>query len=147
MTEYTKLLCDLWTSDDCADLATANRLLLEKADLRNVEQKRFIIKLGKVADPLLEKISVYGMTEAVSETVSSAMEISPTFYNHHTLHTLPKRVRRELKRNGGEVELIITYGQKSASAFMRWWAWLASPTRFYHRLTAYFQSFFKQKSA
>lgn len=144
MATYTKLLCDLWTSEDCADLATTNRLILEKADLRNIQQKRFIVKLGKIADPLLEKISVHAITESAGQTVDTAMEISPSFSDYRTL---PKGIRRELKRNGGQVEIIITYGQKSASLFMRMWAWLASPTRFYHRLTAYFQSFFKQKSA
>jgi hypothetical protein len=101
MTDFAKMASEMFTGIGVADFA----------GLKNIQEKRVIVKLGKKAKPELHEHSIHGVTGPIVPLTSVARTVKSSFTSEQ-LDTLPARVKEELETEGGQVEMIIAFGQK-----------------------------------
>lgn len=111
MTDFTSMVKQAWTGIGVGNLANELRATLEAAGLQNVQEKRLIFEMGKMAKPELAASSVNGITAAVAPLASVASSVRTSF-SEDQLSALPGRVRAELENQGGRVEAIVAWGQR-----------------------------------
>jgi hypothetical protein len=112
MTDFAKMASEMFTGIGVGDFANNNKSMLEEAGLKNVQEKRVIVKLGKKAKPELHQHSIHGVTGPIVPLTSVARTV-PSSFTSEQFDTLPGRVKEELETEGGQVEMIIAYGQKA----------------------------------
>jgi hypothetical protein len=112
MTDFAKMASEMFTGIGVGDFANNNKSLLEEAGLVNVQEKRVIVNLGKKAKPEFQEISIHGVTGPIVPLTSVARTV-PTSFTSEQFDTLPSRVKEELQTEGGQVEMVIAFGQKA----------------------------------
>ncbi|EAL85112.1 hypothetical protein KXW98_006902 [Aspergillus fumigatus] len=112
MTDFAKMASEMFTGIGVGDFANNNKSMLEDAGLKNVQEKRVIVNLGKKAKPELHDQSIHGVTGPIVPLTSVARTVKSSFTGEQ-LDALPARVKEELETEGGQVEMIIAFGQKA----------------------------------
>ncbi|KAB8071233.1 hypothetical protein BDV29DRAFT_197544 [Aspergillus leporis] len=112
MTDFAKMASEMFTGIGVGDFANNNKSMLEEAGLKNVQEKRVIVNLGKKAKPEFQEKSLHGVTGPIVPLTSVAKTV-PSSFTSEQLDALPARVKEELESEGGQVEMIIAFGQKT----------------------------------
>ncbi|OQD64738.1 hypothetical protein PENPOL_c007G04877 [Penicillium polonicum] len=112
MTDFAKMASEMFTGIGVGDFANNNKSMLEEAGLKNVQEKRVIVKLGKQAKPEFQEMSIHGVTGPLVPLTSVARTV-PSSFTDEQLDALPTRVKKELEAEGGQVEMVIAFGQKA----------------------------------
>ncbi|RYP41292.1 hypothetical protein DL767_001146 [Monosporascus sp. MG133] len=112
MTDFAKMASEMFTGIGVGDFANNNKSMLEEVGLKNVQEKRVIVDLGKKAKPEFQELSIHGITGPIVPLTSVARTVPSSFTNEQ-LDELPARVKAELESEGGQVEMIIAFGQKA----------------------------------
>lgn len=112
MTDFAKMASEMFTGIGVGDFANNNKSMLEEAGLKNVQEKRVIVKLGKKAKPEFQEMSIHGVTGPLVPLTSVARTV-PSSFTDEQLDALPTRVKKELEAEGGQVEMVIAFGQKA----------------------------------
>ncbi|KAA8651174.1 hypothetical protein EYZ11_007038 [Aspergillus tanneri] len=111
MTDFARMVSEVWTRINVGDFANELKSMLEEAGLQSVQERRIICEIGKTAKPELRTQSVNGVTGPVRPLTSVARGV-PTSFNEEQLDTLPERVKAELESEGGRIEVIVAWGQR-----------------------------------
>ncbi|RDL31027.1 Uncharacterized protein BP5553_09816 [Venustampulla echinocandica] len=112
MTDFAKMASELFAGIGVGDFANNNKHMLEAAGLKNVQEKRVIVNLGKKAKPEFFDKSIHGVTGPLVPLTSVAKAV-PSSFTVEQIDSLPARVKAELENEGGQVEMIIAFGQKA----------------------------------
>ncbi|KAJ5793492.1 hypothetical protein N7457_000091 [Penicillium paradoxum] len=112
MTDFATMASEMFTGIGVGDFANNNKSLMEEAGLVNVQEKRVIVNLGKKAKPEFQEISIHGVTGPIVPLTSVARTV-PSSFTSEQFDTLPARVKEELQTQGGQVEMVIAFGQKA----------------------------------
>ncbi|KAJ0414064.1 hypothetical protein BJY00DRAFT_321355 [Aspergillus carlsbadensis] len=112
MTDFAKMASEMFTGIGVGDFANDNKRILEEVGFQNVQEKRVLVKLGKQAKPELFEKSIHGVTGPIVPLTSVARTVSSSFSGEQ-LDALPSRVKEELESKGGQVEMVIAFGQKA----------------------------------
>ncbi|KAL4984502.1 hypothetical protein BDW68DRAFT_180585 [Aspergillus falconensis] len=112
MTDFAKMASEMFTGIGVGDLANNNKSMLEEDGLKNVQEKRIIVNLGKRAKTALAEKSMHGVTGPIVPLTSVARTVLSSCTGEQ-LDALPVRVKEELATEGGQVEMIIAFGQKA----------------------------------
>ncbi|KAI1737462.1 methyltransferase SirN-like protein [Xylaria scruposa] len=113
MTEFAKMAIEMFTFIGAGDFANNNKRILEETGYKNVQEKRVLVNLGKLAKPELHDISIHGVTGPIIPLTSVAKSNPSCSFTHEELDALPGRVKAELDSQGGRIEAVIAYGQKA----------------------------------
>ena len=111
MTDFASMVKQAWTGIGVGNFANELKATLEAAGLQNVQEKRIVVKIGKMAKPELAASSVNGITAPVAPLTSVARSVRTSF-SEEQLSALPGRVRAELENQGGRAEMIVAWGQR-----------------------------------
>ncbi|KND88298.1 hypothetical protein TOPH_07103 [Tolypocladium ophioglossoides CBS 100239] len=111
MTDFAKMTSEVWTGIGVGDFANQMKSMLEEAGLQNVQEKRILCDIGKLAKPELRAKSANGITGPVAPLTSVARSVQTSF-NGEQLDALPGRVKTELESEGGRIQEIVVWGQR-----------------------------------
>ncbi|KAL8999550.1 MAG: hypothetical protein Q9169_001639 [Polycauliona sp. 2 TL-2023] len=112
MTDFARMASEVWTGIGVGDFANQLKSMLEEVGLQNAGEKRIIVELGKRAKPELQAQSVNGVSAPVKPISSVAKDLKTSFTTEQ-LDELQGRVRAELGDEGGRVEMIVAWAQRS----------------------------------
>lgn len=112
MTDFAKMAIEMFTFIGAGDFANDNARLLKEAGFQNVQERRVLVNLGKMAKPELHDVSIHGVTGPIVPLTSVARTNASCSFTHEQLDALPGRVKDELEIQGGQIEAIIAFGQK-----------------------------------
>lgn len=111
MNDFARMARDVWTAIKVGDFANNLKSLLEEAGLQNVQEKRYLVNIGKAAKPHLQGPSALGVSGPVGPIASVAKSVQTSF-TEEELTALPARVKEELINEGGKIEEIVAWGQR-----------------------------------
>ncbi|KAI4256431.1 MAG: hypothetical protein L6R42_006234, partial [Xanthoria sp. 1 TBL-2021] len=106
MTDFARMASEVWTGIGVGDFANQLKPMLEEAGLRNEEERRIVIELGKWAKPELRAQSINRVSAPVKPISAVASDLETSF-SREQLDGLQGRVRAELESEGGRVEMIV----------------------------------------
>lgn len=112
MNDFARMARDVWTAIKVGDFANNLMALLEEAGLQNVQEKRYVVKIGRIAKPELRAPSALGVSGPVGP-ISSVAKSVETSFTEEELSSLPERVKVELENEGGRIEEIVAWGQRA----------------------------------
>lgn len=112
MNDFARMVTEAWTGIKVGDFANELKDMLAGAGLQNVQEKRILIDIGKTAKPEVRDSSINGVTSPIKPLSSIAKTVSSSF-SPEQLDGMQARVREELEREGGKIEIIIAYGQRA----------------------------------
>ncbi|KAI1778542.1 methyltransferase SirN-like protein [Hypoxylon cercidicola] len=113
MTDFAKMAIEMFTAIGAGDFANNSKRFLEEAGFQNVQERRVLVNLGKMAKPELHDISIHGVTGPIVSLTSVAKSNPSCSFTHEQLDALPIRVKAELESQGGRMEAVIAFGQKA----------------------------------
>lgn len=111
MNDFARMARDVWTAIKVGDFANNLKSLLEEAGLKNVQERRYTVKIGKAAKPHLQGPSALGVSGPVGPIASVAKSVQTSF-TQEELMALPARVKAELAEEGATIEEIVAWGQR-----------------------------------
>jgi SAM-dependent methyltransferase len=112
LTDFAKMTTEAWKGIGVGDFANSMKSMLEEAGLKNVQERRVICQIGKMAKPELAAKGVSGIYGPVAPIASVASTV-PSSFTKEELQALPGRVKEELENEGGQAEIIIVWGQRA----------------------------------
>ncbi|KAH0598266.1 hypothetical protein MHUMG1_03561 [Metarhizium humberi] len=110
MTDFAKMTSEVWTAIGVGDFANEMKHILEEAGLKNVQERRILCDIGKLAKPEMRATSANGITGPVAPLTAVARSVSTSF-SAEQLDALPGRVKAELENEGARIEEIVVWGQ------------------------------------
>ncbi|KAH8731285.1 methyltransferase SirN-like protein [Phaeosphaeriaceae sp. PMI808] len=111
MNDFAHMAQDVWTAIKVGDFANNLKNLLEEAGLKNVQERRYLVNIGKTAKPDLQGQSTLGVSGPVAPIASVAKSVQTSF-TEEELTSLPARVKTELENRGAVIEEIVAWGQR-----------------------------------
>ena len=111
MTDFARMAAEVWAGIKVGDFANQLKSMPEEAGLQNVQERRIMCEIGKMAKPELRAKSVNGVTAPVAPLASVARNV-PTSSDEEQLEGLPERVKTELESEGGRIEMLVAWGRR-----------------------------------
>ena len=111
MTDFAKMTSEIWTEIGVGDFGNSLKFMLEEAGLKNVQEKRILCNVGKLAKPELSGKGVNGVTGPVKPLTAVARSVITSFSGEQ-LDGLPGRVKTELENEGAKIQQIVVWGQR-----------------------------------
>lgn len=111
MRDFGEMMRGVWSGIGVGDFANELRDMLGAAGLQNLREKRVVVELGARAGPEVRAASVHGVTSPI-KPLSSIARTVPSTFSLEQIDAMQGRVRDELERQGGRIEIVIACGQR-----------------------------------
>ncbi|KAK1979520.1 methyltransferase SirN-like protein [Colletotrichum cereale] len=112
MNDFARMGMQIWTGIGVGDFANELKSYLEEAGMKNTQEQRIMVNLGKTNKPELRAKSVNGVTGPIRPLVSVAKSVKTTF-TEDQLDSMWERVKSELENEGGRIEVVVAWGQRA----------------------------------